>query len=72
MYVLPGGEAEQMLTQRGKQRVFLNSRKGFVKLALEHGKGLLSSTFRLNVSALCGVGGAFRGSLGVCSGCQGV
>jgi len=41
MYVLPGGEAEQMLTQRGKQRVFLNKRKGFVKLALEHGASLV-------------------------------
>jgi len=28
------------------------------------GRGLHSSTFRLNVSALCGIGGAFRGYLG--------
>ena len=27
-------------------------------------KGLHSSTFRLNVSAFCGIGGAFRGCLG--------
>ena len=28
------------------------------------GRGLHSSTFRLNVSTLCGIGGAFRGCLG--------
>jgi len=28
------------------------------------GMGLHSSTFRLNLSATCGIGGAFRGSLG--------
>ena len=32
-------------------------------------RGLLSSTFRLSVSAFCGAGGAFRGCLG---GVQGV
>jgi len=32
---------------------------------LEPGRGLHSSTFRLNVSTLCGIGGAFRGCLGV-------
>jgi 2-acylglycerol O-acyltransferase 2 len=31
----PGGEREQMMTVRGKHRLYLNSRKGFVKLALE-------------------------------------
>ena len=29
------------------------------------GRGLHSSTFRLNLSAFCGIGGAFRGCLGV-------
>jgi len=29
-----------------------------------HGRGLHSSTFRLNVSAFCGIGGAFRGCSG--------
>jgi hypothetical protein len=29
------------------------------------GRGLHSSTFRLNLSATCGTGGAFRGCLGV-------
>ena len=28
------------------------------------GRGLYSSTFRLNLSAFCGIGGAFRGCLG--------
>jgi hypothetical protein len=28
------------------------------------GRGLHPSTFRLNVSAFCGIGGAFRGYLG--------
>lgn len=41
LYVLPGGEAEQLLTQFGKQRVFVKSRKGFVKLAIEHGASLV-------------------------------
>jgi hypothetical protein len=35
------------------------------------GRGLHSSTFRLNVSALCGIGGAFRGCLGVVYGVSG-
>jgi len=36
------------------------------------GRGLHSSTIRLNVSALCGIGGARRGCLGgVYRGCQG-
>ena len=29
-----------------------------------NGRGLHPSTFRLNVSAFCGIGGAYRGSLG--------
>ena len=33
--VVPGGEAEQIRTTRGKEIVFLSSRKGFVKLALQ-------------------------------------
>jgi len=28
------------------------------------GRGLHSSTFRLNISVFCGIGGAFRGCLG--------
>ena len=41
LYVLPGGEAEQMLTKRGRHRVFVKARKGFVKLALERGANLV-------------------------------
>jgi len=36
-----------------------------------HGLTLVPSTFRLNVSALCGIGGAFKGHLGECMRCQG-
>ena len=31
---------------------------------LIRGRGLHSSTFRLNLGAFCGIGGAFRGCLG--------
>jgi len=37
MLVYPGGETEQLMTERGKEKVFLSGRKGFVKLALEQG-----------------------------------
>jgi 1-acyl-sn-glycerol-3-phosphate acyltransferase len=37
LLLYPGGEKEQLLTQRGRHRVYLASRKGFVKLALQHG-----------------------------------
>ena len=37
MLVYPGGETEQLLTIRGKERVYLSGRKGFIKLALERG-----------------------------------
>lgn len=37
MLVYPGGEKEQLLTKRGKERVYLSGRKGFIKLALEQG-----------------------------------
>jgi hypothetical protein len=38
----------------------------------EEGRGLHSSTFRLNASAFCGIGGASRGYLGGCfAGCRG-
>lgn len=34
LVILPGGEAEQILTEYGKERVFLKTRKGFIKLAM--------------------------------------
>jgi len=37
----PGGEREQMMTERGKHRLYLKSRKGFVKLALENNASLV-------------------------------
>jgi len=37
MLVLPGGEAEQIRTTYRKERIYLKSRKGFVKLAMRKG-----------------------------------
>lgn len=41
VFVMPGGEIEQLETICGRERVFLNSRLGFVKLALQHGVPLV-------------------------------
>lgn len=41
LYILPGGEAEQLLTKYKKHRIFVNNRKGFIKLAIEHGCALI-------------------------------
>uniref|UniRef100_A0A6B2LFU7 diacylglycerol O-acyltransferase n=1 Tax=Arcella intermedia TaxID=1963864 RepID=A0A6B2LFU7_9EUKA len=41
MYLIPGGVMEQMLTIEGKHRVYLNTRKGFVRLAVEFGTDLV-------------------------------
>ena len=32
--VLPGGEAEQILSVKGREEVYLEKRKGFIKLAM--------------------------------------
>jgi hypothetical protein len=37
VFVYPGGEKEQIETRYGEQRVFLSSRKGFIRLAIEEG-----------------------------------
>ena len=41
LLVLPGGQAEQIRTVYGQENIFLQSRKGFVKLAMKHGVPLV-------------------------------
>merc|ERR1712151_549952 len=41
LYVCTGGEAESMLTEKGKDRVVLEDRKGFIRLALSHGADIV-------------------------------
>jgi len=41
LLVYPGGEREQMMTEKGKHKLFLKSRKGFVKLAIEQEASLV-------------------------------
>jgi hypothetical protein len=41
IFVYPGGEKEQILTEYQKHKVFLSSRKGFVRLALREGAALV-------------------------------
>eukprot|EP00403_Amphidinium_massartii_P000362 CAMPEP_0178380684 /NCGR_PEP_ID=MMETSP0689_2-20121128/5593_1 /TAXON_ID=160604 /ORGANISM="Amphidinium massartii, Strain CS-259" /LENGTH=336 /DNA_ID=CAMNT_0020000841 /DNA_START=74 /DNA_END=1084 /DNA_ORIENTATION=+ len=43
LLVIPGGEHEQIRTQKGKEEVFLAKRMGFVKLALQAGAALVPS-----------------------------
>ena len=37
LLILPGGEAEQIMTTYGREKVYLSRRKGFVKLAMRKG-----------------------------------
>ena len=37
LLLYPGGIKEQLMTERGKHTVYLKNRKGFIKLALQHG-----------------------------------
>ncbi len=37
LVILPGGEAEQIRTTYGKEKIFLSRRKGFIKLAIRKG-----------------------------------
>jgi hypothetical protein len=41
LFVYPGGEKEQIQTEYQKHKVFLSSRKGFVRLALKEGAELV-------------------------------
>lgn len=41
LLILVGGEKEQLLTRAGEHKVYLRNRKGFVKLALQHGAHLV-------------------------------
>lgn len=50
LFVYPGGEREQLETVYGEHRVFLKSRKGFIKLALEHGAHLVRAPIICYVS----------------------
>jgi len=35
--ILPGGSEEIIITERGKENVFIKNRAGFIKYALQHG-----------------------------------
>jgi hypothetical protein len=50
------------------QRMDLRFLKKESEKRLEYGQGLHSSTFQLNVSALSGIEGAYRGDFGGCLG----
>ena len=41
LLIFIGGEKEQLMTSSGENKIYLNSRKGFLKLALEHGAHLV-------------------------------
>eukprot|EP00615_Pteridomonas_danica_P008995 CAMPEP_0114345862 /NCGR_PEP_ID=MMETSP0101-20121206/12598_1 /TAXON_ID=38822 ORGANISM="Pteridomonas danica, Strain PT" /NCGR_SAMPLE_ID=MMETSP0101 /ASSEMBLY_ACC=CAM_ASM_000211 /LENGTH=201 /DNA_ID=CAMNT_0001482143 /DNA_START=346 /DNA_END=951 /DNA_ORIENTATION=+ len=41
LLLYPGGEREQMMTVRGKHKLYLKNRKGFVKIAIERGASLV-------------------------------
>ncbi len=41
LMLVPGGYEEATLTEKGRDKVFIKKRKGFVKLALEYGYYLI-------------------------------
>lgn len=41
LFVYPGGEKEQIMSEYGQHKIFLSSRKGFVRLALREGAELV-------------------------------
>lgn len=70
--VLPGGEAEQIRTIHGKERVYLNSRKGFIKLALQKNVPVVpmyvfgASDYYYTSNAFFGLRELLRKRTGVC------
>ena len=62
-----GGPIRRLKRKLGEVRDDLEPRRREYR-----GGGLHSSTFRLNLSALCGIGGALRGVHGVLGGIRGV
>ena len=58
---LGGGRIEGRQPTRGTRVTSANA-KG-LNYPLQYGRGLHSSTSRLNLSAFCGIGGTFRGCL---------
>lgn len=41
LLIFIGGEKEQLMSENGRHKIYLKTRKGFVKLALQHGAHLL-------------------------------
>eukprot|EP01034_Spumella_vulgaris_P028604 gene28604-35489_t len=41
LLIFIGGEKEQLMSENGKHKIYLRHRKGFVKLALQHGAHLV-------------------------------
>lgn len=70
--VIPGGEAEQLRTKFGEERIYLKKRFGFVSLAVEHGASLVPmyvfgcTDLYYTSSALFGLRDAIRKHLKVC------
>jgi len=50
--IFVGGEKEQLMTKPGSHKIYLLSRKGFVKLALQYGCDLVPMVSCLIVSQL--------------------
>jgi hypothetical protein len=41
IFIYIGGEKEQLMSESGKDKVYVKNRKGFVKLALQYGADLV-------------------------------
>jgi hypothetical protein len=56
LLIFIGGEKEQLMSENGKHKIYLKHRKGFVKLALQHGAHLIPmvrSVFHVISSLQC-------------------